>query len=102
LAAYDVNGKEAVLFFSDLGTDRAADDAVLRLHTHYETRGVIDSEVPAAGAGGFQFTDSLHGSGAVVRVGRFVAGVTGNLSHDAARPLLARLVENLAAPASSE
>jgi hypothetical protein len=95
LAAYKAEGGEAYLFFSDLGTDPAAGEAVAGLRAHYEKRGAIDSEVPSVGIGGFRFTDPGLGEGAVVRIGRFVAGVHGDLPREAQEELLARLVENL-------
>ncbi|MCK4773787.1 MAG: hypothetical protein KAT30_03335, partial [Candidatus Krumholzibacteria bacterium] len=99
---YKTESGEARLFFSDLGAGPAAGEAVASLRAHYKKSGVIDSEVPSAGVGGFRFTDPGLGEGAVVRVGRFVAGAHGGLSRETQEELLARLVENLAALASEE
>jgi hypothetical protein len=102
LAEYKTGGGDARLFFCDLGTDPVAGEAVVGLRAHYKKNGVIDSDVPSVGVGGFRFTDPGLGDGAVVRVGRFVAGVHGDSSREAQEELLARLVENLAALASEE
>lgn len=102
LAVYKTESGEARLFFSDLGADPAAGEAVASLRAHYKKSSVIDSEVPSVGVGGFRFTDPGLGEGAVVRVGRFVAGVHGGLSRETQEELLARLVANLAALASEE
>jgi hypothetical protein len=101
-AAYETEDGKGRLFFSDLGTERAADEALGKLHAHYEEGGALGRGIPSVGAGGFRFTDPTLQEGTVVRVGRFVAGVHGGLSWKVQEELLARLVENLDALACSE
>jgi hypothetical protein len=100
LATYDVEGHEAQLFFSDLGSDATAIKAMAELRAHQSQWGEIVREIPSIGGGGFQFSDPGLGSGTVVGTGRYVAGVHGDLPYDAQKRLLGLLVEGLASSAS--
>jgi len=93
-ATYDIEGHEAELFFSDLGSEEAATEAMASLRTFQSQSGTIH-EVPSIGLGGFRFSDPGLGPGIAVGAGRYVAGVYGDLSHDAQMRLLNRLVDRL-------
>lgn len=97
VAAYQLDRHEVRLFFSDLGTETAAADAVGTLRDHW-ARWVHVIGVPSPGDGGFHFSDVEDGSGTVVRAGRFVAGLRCDLegpSLDAQQRLLAQLADRL-------
>ncbi|UCF68029.1 MAG: hypothetical protein JSV80_01650 [Acidobacteriota bacterium] len=94
-AAYEIDGQEAELFFSDLGSADAAAEALASLRTHQSQWGASIDEVPSVGTGGFRFSDPGLGSGIAVRAGRYVAGVYGALSQDAQLRLLSKLVDRL-------
>ncbi len=93
LATYELDGGKGELFWSDLGRPASADAALARLRGHHARSGVVSDRPTRAGSSGFSFTDSSLGSGTVVALGRFVAGVHGELS-DATRE---RLLDDLAA-----
>lgn len=95
LATYAVGGDEAQLYFSDTGSESEATRAVALLGAHHAEWGEVVGEVESIGVEGFRYTDATLGSGIVVRAGRFVAGVHGDLPHDAQQRLLAGLVEGL-------
>jgi len=97
VAAYRLEGFEARLFFSDLGSGAAAADAVRRLHDHW-ARWIDVSEIPSPGDGGFHYSDAEDGTGTVVRAGSFVAGIRCDLeglSLEAQRELLNQLGDRL-------
>jgi hypothetical protein len=94
-ATYDIEGHEAELFFSDLGSEEAAAEAMASLRAFQSQSGTIIDEVPSIGTGGFRFLDPGLGPGTAVGTGRFVAGVFGDLSHDAQMRLLNSLVDRL-------
>ena len=77
-AAYQLDRHEARMFFSDLGTEAAAADAVAKLGDHWARWGDVIG-VPLPGDGGFHYSNAVNGSGTVVRAGRFVAGLRCNL-----------------------
>ena len=98
VAAYQLDRHEVRLFFSDLGTEAAAADAVGRLRDHW-ARWVHVIGVPSPGDGGFHYSDVEEGSGTVVRAGRFVAGLRCDLegpSLEAQQGLLEELTNRLA------
>jgi hypothetical protein len=95
IATYALDGGEVRLFFSDLTGEIGATDALARLRDHESRAGGLDGDVDSIGAGGFRFSGPGIGSGTVVRVGRFVAGVHGGAPHDAQERLLARLIGGL-------
>ena len=95
VATYQIEGHEAELFFSDLGSRAGAGEAMAKLRAHEQSSGMIVRDLSSIGAGGFQFTDPTLGSESVVGAGRYVAGVYGDLPHRLQERLLARLVENL-------
>jgi hypothetical protein len=95
VAMYEIEGHEAELFFSDLGSRAGAGDAMAKLRAHEKKRGRIVRDLSSIGTGGFQFTDPTLGSGTVVGAGRYVAGVCGDLPYRLQERLLVRLVENL-------
>lgn len=94
-ATYDIEGHEAELFFSDLGSEEAAAEAMASLRAFQSQWGTIIHEVPSIGIGGFRFSDPGLGPGIAVGTGRYVAGVYGDLSHDAQMRLLNKLVDRL-------
>ena len=98
-AAYRLDGHEARLFFSDLGSEAAAGQALETLRAHWAERATV-AELPSPGRGGFRYSDEKLGSGSAVADGRFVAGVHCDLPGvpvDAQQRLLADLAARLAA-----
>lgn len=98
LADYEIDGRRVKLFFSDLESAEGADEAIAKLRDHRSKWGEILSEHPAVGAGGYRFTHPGLGSGTVVRVGRFVAGVQCELPFEEQDALLERLAGGLGSP----
>jgi hypothetical protein len=99
MATYDMGGREARLFFSDLRSETGSADALAKLRAHESRRGEILGEAPSPGAGGFRFSDPVLGSGTVISTGPFVAGIHGDAPRDAQERLLERLVDGLGSPA---
>jgi hypothetical protein len=95
LATYDLAGHEAQLFFSDMGSDAGADDAMTRLRAHQSQWGEINRDVPAIGDGGFRFSDPGLGNGIVVSASNYVAGVYGDGSSESQERLLELLIVGL-------
>jgi Family of unknown function (DUF6599) len=97
LATYRIDGHEARLFFSDLGSAAHAGDAVALLEDRRATRIDVHS-TPSPGAGGFTYSDPEAGSGTVIAAGRFVAGIhsdTPDLPIESQHRLLGDLVSRL-------
>ena len=98
-AAYRLDGHEARLFYSDLGSDGAAEQALEKLRAHWAERATV-AELPSPGRGGFRYSDEKLGSGSAVADGRFVAGVHCDLPGfpvDDQQRLLTALADGLAA-----
>ncbi|MFC1530074.1 DUF6599 family protein [Gemmatimonadota bacterium] len=95
LAGYSIEESEAELFFSDLGSENAAGEAMARLRDYHSQWGTIIHEVPSPGSDGYRFSDPGLDSGIVVRVDRYLAGVHGDLSYEAQLRLLTRLADRL-------
>jgi len=74
LARYRLDGHEARLFFSNLGSAARAGEAVALLEDHRARRIDVHS-TPSPGSGGFSYSDPAAGSGTVISAGRFVAGI---------------------------
>jgi len=102
LATYAIDGREARLFFSDLGGEDAVGEALAVLRAHQARVGDVVRDVSTMGADGFQYTDPGLGSGIVVGAGRYVAGVHGDLAIDAQDRLLKQLVDNLGSSFTQE
>ena len=100
LATYALDGREAELYFSELKDATAAEAAVARLRVHHAQGGATVRELCTSGASGFRHEDATWGSGIVVAAGRYVAGIQGDLSDEAQRRLLNRLVTGLVPPAT--
>lgn len=94
-ARYRAAEGEAVLFFSDLGSATAAAEAIGRLRSHEVERGAGVEDLASPGAGGFRCTDPGLGRLTATTAGRFVAGVYGDLPHEALLPILEPLLPNL-------
>jgi len=90
LATYEVGGSRGELFFSELENEAEAEEA-LQAFRREEERWAEVADAPD----GFRFQDPGAGSGTVLRAGRFVAGVHGDLSFEAQEGLLERLIERL-------
>jgi hypothetical protein len=90
LANYEIDGQRGDLFFSELDNVAAAEEAVEAFRSEKERW----SEVSGT-ADGFRFEDPGGGIGTVLRSGRFVIGVQGDLPFDAQEALLERLVGRL-------
>jgi len=95
LATYEIEGREARLFFSDLGSEAAAGRALADLRAHEARRGEIAGGVPTFGVAGFRFSDPGLGTGAAVAAGSFVAGVHGDPPLHSQERVLERLVAGL-------
>ena len=92
LATYEIDGRRAELFFSDLGTETRAADVMAALRTHLEERDTIAGGTPSFGDDGFRITDSIFGQGTVVRSGNLVTGIHGDLSTEEREGILRQLV----------
>jgi hypothetical protein len=95
LAGYEIDGRRAEAFFSDLGSAGAVAAALAELQAHYSQWGEIHSGDPVVGAGGFRFAAPGLGPGSVTGAGRFIVGVIGDLPAETCEQLLARLVARL-------
>jgi hypothetical protein len=98
-ASYRLEGCNARLFYSDLGGEGEAAQALVRLRDDWAQRTAVD-ELSSPGRGGFCYSNEKLGSGSVVATGRFVAGVHCDLPGlpvDAQQRLLAALADRLAA-----
>ena len=96
LATYEIDGREARLFVSELDSAEGAAEAVTKLRDHRSQWGEIARDIPSIGAEGFRFSGPGPGSGTVVRVGLFIAGVDGELSIEEQDDLLEQLAGGLA------
>jgi len=95
LATYEIDGREAQLFFSELGSTDVAAEAMIKLRDHRTEWGKIAGEITSIGAGGFRYSGPGPGSGTVVRLDMFIAGVNGELSFEEQDELLEQLVNAL-------
>jgi hypothetical protein len=95
LAGYEVEGRRAELFFSDLGSEAGAGEALEALRDHLSRRGTLDRELSSIGEEGFRYKQPALGSGTVVRTGPFVAGIHGEMPTEERERILARLVIGL-------
>jgi hypothetical protein len=91
VATYEIDGRRGELFFSELENDAVARE-VLDSYRREKERWAELADTPA----GFRFQESESRSGTVLRSGRFVTGVHGELSVDAQDELLERLFDRLA------
>ena len=98
LATYVIDDREARLFMSELDSAEVAAEAMTKLRDHRSQWGEIAREIPSVGAEGFRFSGPGPGSGTVVRVGGFIAGVDGELSFEEQDDLLEHLAGSLASP----
>jgi hypothetical protein len=90
LATYEIGGGRGELFFSELGDEAVAQEALETFRREKERWGEV-SDTHA----GFRFQDPGAGSGTILRSGRFVTGVHGDLPFEAQEDLLERLAERL-------
>jgi len=99
IASYRLAGCEARLYYSELASEGAAEQALARLHGEWARLAVLD-ELPSPGRGAFRYSDERLGSGSAVVTGRFLAGVhcdQPDLPADAQQRLLAALAAGLGA-----
>ena len=95
LAGYKIDGANAELFFCDAGSGAAAADAIARLRVHHEKRGtIIPADRPPRDPG-LRFSEPRLGTGTIIALDRFLAGVHGGMPSRAQDRLLVRLLENL-------
>ena len=92
LATYEIDGRRAELFFTNLGTETRAVDVMAALRTHLEERDTIAGGTPSFGDDGFRITDSIFGQGTVVRNGHLIAGIHGDLSTEEREDILRLLI----------
>lgn len=95
VAHYELDGKTAVLFFSDIGLPHRADEALGHLRMHELQWGEVVEEISTPGKGRLRFIDSGLGPGIAIVVGPHVAGVCGDLDSEEQERLLAELARNL-------
>jgi hypothetical protein len=91
VASYEIDGRRGELFFSELENGADA-QKVLDSYRREKARWAEIADMPA----GFRFQESESQSGTVLRSGRFVVGVHGELSVDAQDDLLEQLSDRLA------
>jgi hypothetical protein len=92
VATYAAGGERGELFFSDVGNEAGAASCLAALQDHYRQSNGAVSEPLLDGVSGFSYRDPTLGFGAMLRSGRFIAGVHGTLS----APVQKRLLESLA------
>jgi hypothetical protein len=95
MATYAVEGGEARLYFRELKDAAAAAAALDRLRAHDSQGGATVRDVRSSGASGFRHQHPTWGSGIVVKAGRYLAGVQGDVPDEAQRRLLDSLVARL-------
>ena len=93
LATYEIDGRRAELFFSDLCAETEAVDAIAALRAHFAKRNSITGDTPSLGDNGFRVTDPIFGQATVVRRGNFIAGIHGDLSVEEGEAILRRLID---------
>lgn len=98
LATYEIEGRSAQLFFSDIGNAASAEEAFSRLRAHQARWGEIVGETDSVGDAGFRYAESVAGRGTVVLAGRYVVGAHGDLDHAAQERLLTALISRLDSP----
>lgn len=92
LATYEIDGRRAELFFTDLDTEARAMDATTALRSHFEGRDAIAKGDPPMGDGGFRTNDRVFGQGTVVRSGALITGIHGDLTTEEREDLLGLLI----------
>lgn len=92
LATYEIGGRRAELFFTDLGTEARAIDATTALRAHFDARGAIEEGDSPIGDGGFRTSNPVFGQGSVVRSGSLIAGIHGDPSVDEGEDILRQLI----------
>ena len=95
LASYEIDGRRGKLFFSELESDVAAAEALTALRRERERWADVVDQDTAAGRTGFRFQEPDAGTGTVVRAGKYVAGVQGDLTFEEQEDLLERLAGRL-------
>jgi hypothetical protein len=95
MAAYASDAGEGQLFFSDLGGETEAIDALERLREHESRWGEVGEDIASPGDGGFHVLESSLGPGAVIRTRGFVAGVFGGMPLEDQHALLEKLVDKI-------
>jgi PAS domain-containing protein len=96
MATYELDGRRAELFFSDLGDQAAAVEALEALRSHLSSSGTVPTTgAPAVGSDGFRYVDPTLGEGTAVRAGRMVAAIHGEIGPVAREAILAELVRLL-------
>jgi len=92
LATYEIGDRRSVLFFSDLGSEAKAVEALAALDAHFAQRGADAAGAPPFGDGGFRLSSPVFGRGSVVREGALIAGIQGDLSFEEGEGILRRLI----------
>ena len=95
LATYEIEGKRAELYLSDLGSEAAAGKALEALRTLLSKWGSVKGEVTSLGGGGFRYSDPTLGAGTAVRAGSHVAGIHGEIGLETREAVLGALLEAL-------
>ncbi len=93
LATYEIDGRRGELFYCELADETAASDALQSVHDELSRWAEI-TEIREARAG-FRHLRPGVLSGTVVRSGRFIAGVSGDLTLTEQDSLLEQLIDRL-------
>lgn len=92
LATYEIDDRRAELFFTDLKSRDGAFYALEALRAHFDERETVAGDTPPLGDDGFRLTDPIFGHATVVRAGKRLAGIHGDLSIEEREEILSRLI----------
>lgn len=95
MATYEIEGRRAQLFFSNVGNASSAEEAFSKLRAHQARWGEIDGEIASIGDSGFRYSEPALGAGTVILAGQYVAGAHGDLDRASQERLLNELVFQL-------
>jgi hypothetical protein len=98
LAAYEIDGETAELFFSDLETGSEAVESMEVLRRHFTSLDALLAGPPPLGRDGFRFSVPVLGEGTVVRDGALIAGIQGEPPREVMEEILRRLITNSGGP----
>jgi hypothetical protein len=98
LAAYEIDGETAELFFSDVGTGAEAIESLEVLRRHFTNLDAVVAGPPPLGRDGFRFSGPVLGEGMVVRDGALIAGIQGDPPREVMEEILGRLITNNGGP----
>ncbi|MEW6338044.1 MAG: DUF6599 family protein [Acidobacteriota bacterium] len=94
-ATYRLGEADIEAFYTDIGSERGAREALDELRAHEAAWGRVHEGPLPSGVEGFHFSDPGLGEGVAVRTGRWVAGVHGGSALTERERLLTELVGGL-------